>query len=196
MKEPYQDVVHLQASGEVTSGSETISLTSSHSGQHQRQTRQPSPTKVKLSESQKVLLDRLKERPEVMKLLKVIFSDYPQMVIKEFRQSSPHGSRRQQEQSQQTTLDRLKTEAFIEQQVVMLAGLFNEPPQDIHVELPDVVDDQEPTDPVVPTDDFFDSATTQPVMTPSETTQEELVEAIQEEKSQKKTVKKATKKQK
>jgi hypothetical protein len=78
---------------------------------------------LNLSDYQKQLLDEIKKRPEIMKLFKTIFQDYPLLVTREYRMSSPAASRRQKLKTREVSMERLKMEAFIEEVICKLAGI-------------------------------------------------------------------------
>jgi len=83
----------------------------------------PQNPTINLSDYQKRLLEEINKRPEIMKLFKVIFQEYPTRINLEYRLTSPHATRRQKMQGQKVALERLRIEAFIEEQVCKLAGI-------------------------------------------------------------------------
>jgi hypothetical protein len=124
-KEEYREVTHLPTSGEVTGQSDVVHLTGNPVVQ-----RKPVPVKsdpnhpmINMSDYQKQLLEEIKKRPEIMKLFKSIFQDYPLLVTREYRMSSPTASRRQKLKSREVSMERLKMEAFIEESICRLAGI-------------------------------------------------------------------------
>jgi len=122
MREPMRDNVTLPLKSEVGGLEDQVNL----SGNQPQRQMAPSPTPVSqasLNPYQKRLLAEFQKRPDVMKLLTVIFSQYPATVIKEFRQSNPTSTKRQQKASLDTSRIRLSMEAFIEEEIAKLAGI-------------------------------------------------------------------------
>ena len=77
----------------------------------------------RISPYQKALLAELKKRPEVMNLLTAIFRHLPALVVKEFRQTNDTSSDRQKRLGFETMRERLKCEAWIEEEIAKLAGI-------------------------------------------------------------------------
>lgn len=80
-------------------------------------------TKPEMSEYQKQLLEEINKQPKLIKLFTAIFNDYPKLIRKEFVQTEASQSRRQKEDGLKTRRVRLSIEAFIEEQICMLAGI-------------------------------------------------------------------------
>jgi len=126
MKVPYSDTTDLSMQSEKSGLEDVIHLT----GQPQVVQRQPAPIKtdpdhpmINMSEFQKQLLSEINKRPEIMKLFKVIFQEYPIMVTKEFRLSSVHATHRQKIQRHNVSMERNKLEAWVEQEICKLSGI-------------------------------------------------------------------------
>lgn len=127
MREPYRDRTDINMSGEMSKSPSHIPITS---------TRGPGPTmsnptpqhvpQVQLNSYQKKLLEQLQAKPAVMKLMSVIFQQYPSIVAQEVRQRNPNATNRQQRSSRDTTRIRLNMEAFIEEEIAKLAGIDTE----------------------------------------------------------------------
>lgn len=78
---------------------------------------------VKFTSYQKKLLEEINKNPELVKLFKVIFKDYAQILRKEMSQRNPNASRRQQQAGIKTTETRLKIESYIEACICKLSGI-------------------------------------------------------------------------
>lgn len=76
----------------------------------------------KLSVYQKMLLNEFQNKPELMQLLKVIFNDYPQVILVEHI-SSKSQLKRKQAKSLECSALRMKMEAYIEEKIARLAGI-------------------------------------------------------------------------
>lgn len=75
-----------------------------------------------LSVYQKMLLNEFQNKPEIMQLLKVIFNDYPQVILVEHI-SAKSQLKRKQRKSQECAALRMKMEAYIEERIARLAGI-------------------------------------------------------------------------
>jgi len=125
-REPYRDTTNLSLKSEKTGQSDVTHLM----GQPQVVKRQPAPVKsdpdhpmINMSDYQKQLLKEIESRPEIMKLFKVIFQDYPVLVNKELRMTSAHSTNRQKIQGHKVAMQRLQVESWIEDQICKLAGI-------------------------------------------------------------------------
>lgn len=76
----------------------------------------------KLSVYQKMLLNEFQNKPELMQLLKVIFNDYPQVILVEYMNSKAATKRRQRKSLECSAL-RMKMEAYIEEKIARLGGI-------------------------------------------------------------------------
>ncbi len=76
----------------------------------------------KLSVYQRMLLNEFQNKPELMQLLKVIFSDYPQVILVEYINSKAATKRRQRKSLECSAL-RMKMEAYIEEKLARLGGI-------------------------------------------------------------------------
>lgn len=76
----------------------------------------------KLSVYQTLLLNEFKKKPELMQLLKVIFDDYPKIVVAEIT-CLKGATRRRQEKGIEIGTLRMKMEAFIEEKIARIAGI-------------------------------------------------------------------------
>ena len=126
MRENFQDETPIPLSGEVTEGSEVVSLTPNQKKLQQNMQGTntiPENPKVNISEYQKKLLEALQEHPPVVALLNKIFMEYPVLIIKEYSQSRPTTTQRQRRASIETTKQRLQLEANIEEEVALLSGI-------------------------------------------------------------------------
>jgi len=65
----------------------------------------------------------MKAKPDLMKLMSVIFQQYPSQIVKEFRQTQANASNRQQRDSRNTQRVRLQMEAYIEEAIARMAGI-------------------------------------------------------------------------
>lgn len=77
---------------------------------------------VKLSVYQKMLLNEFQNKPEIMQLLKVIFNDYPQVILVEYM-TSKGATKRRRDKSVECGKLRMKMEAYIEEKIARLAGI-------------------------------------------------------------------------
>ena len=86
MRENHQEEVPIPMSGEVTEGSEVVSLTPNQKKLQRNMQGAPNNIpenpKVNISEYQKKLLEALQEHPPVVALLNKIFMEYPVLIIK------------------------------------------------------------------------------------------------------------------
>jgi len=76
----------------------------------------------KLSKYQNLMLNAFKAKPELMQLLKVIFDDYPKIIVAEIMCLKGVTHRRQKKGIELGTI-RMKMEAFIEEKIARLAGI-------------------------------------------------------------------------
>lgn len=76
----------------------------------------------KLSIYQKMLLNEFQKRPGLMQLLKVLFNDYPQVILVEYI-TSKGATRRRRAKSLECSQLRMKMEAYIEERLARLAGI-------------------------------------------------------------------------
>ena len=123
MKEQPSDATDVRLSGEKSVPSGQVNLMG---GQQRPRPQQRPQQEVQLNPYQKKLLEALSGKPDVTKLLGVIFRDYAQLVRAEFRQTAQNATPRQRRAGQQTTQMRLQVETFIEEEVCKLAGINTE----------------------------------------------------------------------
>lgn len=134
VKEIADGHVPIPTQSEVSKSPSHIPLTSNHSPVPNYQSAkstpmpqgvpQPQPVpEVNLNPYQRRLLEELKKTPDVMKLMGVIFHQYPTMVVKEMRQTNPNATARQRQAGRETQKTRLNMEAFIEEEIAKLAGI-------------------------------------------------------------------------
>lgn len=123
--EPYKNATHLPTQSEVSRQSDVVHLTGNPMVQKQvpQIKSDPESPSINLSEYQKQLLDEIKRRPDVMNLFRQIFQQYPQVVAREYRLTSPHATKRQNLNGRKATLERLQLEADIEEQICKLSGI-------------------------------------------------------------------------
>jgi hypothetical protein len=76
----------------------------------------------KLSVYQKMLLNEFQNKPELMQLLKVIFSDYPQVILVEYM-TAKGATKRRRAKSIECAQLRMKMEAYIEEKLARLGGI-------------------------------------------------------------------------
>ncbi len=121
MKEPYKDVTHLPFQSELTNPEDVVHLMGN---EPKSPVKAPAPNpSINMSEYQQMLLEEIKKRPPVASLLAMIFNQYPQIVTKEFRQTSHSASPRQRKAARQTVMDRLTLEVAMEESICKLAGI-------------------------------------------------------------------------
>jgi hypothetical protein len=75
-----------------------------------------------LTPYQRALFLEINNKPDLMHLFKVIFGDYPQVVLAEQKFTAAATKRRKQK-GMELTLLRLKMEAYIEERLAKLAGI-------------------------------------------------------------------------
>lgn len=125
--EPYKSTNHLPMSGEVTGQSGVVHLTP-HGTSQPRKTATPVksdpevPT-IDLSEYQRKLLEEIQKNPALTNILQMIFRKYPELIIKEYRLTSPNATKRQKLNGRKVSMERLRLEADLEQQLCRLAGI-------------------------------------------------------------------------
>jgi len=121
MKEPYSNRTDVQLKPEVSGAEDQISLTPSRNPQSQSPAKAiPQPT---LNPYQQRLSQELKSRPKTMDLLGVIFSQYPAIIVREFRQTNPNATARQRREGRRTSIIRMQMEVFIEEEIAKLSGI-------------------------------------------------------------------------
>jgi len=124
-KEPLNDVTHLDMKQDVTKQQDVTSLTPDTrvTNTSRKPMTRPKKQPIVLSTRQERLLEKIKQRPEVMGLLQVIFQKYPGLVNREMRLNSPHVTARQRTKGREVTAERLRMEAWIEAQICTIAGI-------------------------------------------------------------------------
>jgi len=125
-REPLREITNLPINSEISKTQDVVQLSGNSNVVQKRpqpvRSNQGNPT-INFSEYQQRLLEEIKKNPQVMKLFKIIFNDYPILVNKEYRLSSPHATHRQKDQGRKVTMERLKLEAFIEEQICIISGI-------------------------------------------------------------------------
>jgi hypothetical protein len=76
----------------------------------------------KLTPYQRALFLEINNKPDLVHFFKVIFGDYPQIILAE-EKFNKAATRRKKEKGVQLTLLRLKMEAYIEEKLARLAGI-------------------------------------------------------------------------
>jgi hypothetical protein len=75
-----------------------------------------------LSVYQTMLLEALKSKPELLHLLKVIFSDYPKLIIAEYSMAKG-ATKKKRDKSLKCAELRMKMESYIEEKISRAAGI-------------------------------------------------------------------------
>ena len=110
---------HLPTTKSFDKGQDTFHLTGE---QMPNQSANAKP-RVDLSTYQKKLLEVIQQDDRLVKIFQMIFKHYPNMIVTEYRQTHPQATPRQKSKSRETTMNRLKLEAQIEDMIVRLAGI-------------------------------------------------------------------------
>lgn len=122
--EPHREVTHLPTDGQVVRQGEVTHITGPQLSNPKAPVKSdPQHPAIDLSSYQKQLLEEIKKRPEIMSLLNMIFREYPALVIKEFRMTSPNASQRMKRNGRKVSMDRLNLEATVEELVCRIAGI-------------------------------------------------------------------------
>jgi len=126
-KEPYQDRTDVRLTPEMSRSPSHIQMRQTHTpgpgGPPQRPQKKVAAPQPNLNPYQARLLEELKSRPKVMDLLGVIFSQYPAIVVREAKQTSPNATNRQKREGRRSAIIRMQMETFIEEEIAKLAGI-------------------------------------------------------------------------